>query len=59
MFRDKIGGGFQCYDHPKLALNIFKWLVSDYRMELRSTMDVPTPISHTTQTHTYICISLH
>ncbi|MFX1377141.1 MAG: hypothetical protein ACFFA0_15150 [Promethearchaeota archaeon] len=50
MFRDKIGGGFQCYDHPKLSLNIFKWLVSDYRMELRSTMDIPTPISNTTQT---------
>jgi hypothetical protein len=45
MFRDKIGGGFQCYDHPNLALNIFKWLVTDYRMEIRSTLDIPTPIS--------------
>jgi len=45
MFRDKIGGGFQCSDHPSFALNIFKWLVSDYRMELRSTIDVPTPVS--------------
>jgi hypothetical protein len=44
MFRDKIGGGFQCSDHPSLALNIFKWLVSDYRMEMRSTMDAPTPM---------------
>ena len=43
MFRDKIGGGFQCSDHPSFALNIFKWLVSDYRMDLRSTIDVPTP----------------
>ncbi|MHA2123390.1 MAG: hypothetical protein ACW990_19500, partial [Promethearchaeota archaeon] len=32
MFRDKIGGGFQCEDHPDLALNMFKWLVSDYRI---------------------------
>ncbi|MBY8989883.1 MAG: hypothetical protein KGD58_03935 [Candidatus Lokiarchaeota archaeon] len=45
MFRDKIGGGFQCYDHPNLALNIFKWLVSDHRIELRSTLDIPTPLS--------------
>ena len=44
MFRDKIGGGFQCQDHPDFALNIFKWLVSDYRIELRSTIDVPIPI---------------
>ena len=46
MFRDKIGGGYQCSDHPNLTLNIFKWLVSDYRMELRSTLDIPTPVSH-------------
>ncbi len=45
MFRDKIGGGFQCSDHSSFALNTFKWLVSDYRMDLRSTMDVPTPVS--------------
>ncbi|MFX0029078.1 MAG: hypothetical protein ACFE8B_07705 [Candidatus Hermodarchaeota archaeon] len=50
MFRDQIGGGFQCYDHPDLALNIFKWLVSDYRMELRSTLDIPTPISQPSET---------
>ncbi|MHA2131493.1 MAG: hypothetical protein ACW99L_16125, partial [Promethearchaeota archaeon] len=43
MFRDKIGGGFQCHDHPDLSLNIFKWLISDYRIELRSTTDIPTP----------------
>ena len=45
MFRDKIGGGFQCSDHSNFALNIFKWLVSDYRMELRSTSEVPIPVS--------------
>ncbi|MFX1575162.1 MAG: hypothetical protein ACFFB0_20695 [Promethearchaeota archaeon] len=45
MFRDNIGGGFQCNDHPNLALNTFKWLLSDYRIELRSTIDIPTPIS--------------
>jgi len=50
MFRDKIGGGFQCYDHPNLAINIFKWLVSDHRMELRSTLDIPTPISQPSET---------
>lgn len=52
MFRDQIGGGFQCYDHPDLALNIFKWLVSDYRMELRSTLDIPTPMSQPTESIT-------
>ena len=50
MFRDKIGGGFQCYDHPNLALNIFKWLVSDHRIELRSTLDLPTPLSQSSET---------
>ena len=39
MFRDKIGGGFQCNEHPKLTLNIFQWLISDYRMELRANED--------------------
>jgi hypothetical protein len=42
MFRDKIGGGFQCSDHPSFSLNIFKWLLTDYRMEMRSTINVPT-----------------
>jgi len=34
MFRDKIGGGIQQEEHVNLALNIFNWLVSDYRAEL-------------------------
>lgn len=45
MFRDKIGGGFQCQDHPKLALNTFKWLISDYRIELRSLNKIPIPVT--------------
>ena len=44
MFRDKIGGGFQCKNHPQLVLNLFQWLISDYRMELRANLDLPTPI---------------
>jgi len=47
MFRDNIGGGFQCKEHPKLTLNIFQWLVSDYRMELRGNADLPVPIPQT------------
>jgi len=43
MFRDKVGGGFQCNDNPQLALNIFQWLLSDYRIELRANADVPIP----------------
>ncbi len=34
LFRDKTGGGFQYDDHADLTLNIFNWLISDYRMEL-------------------------
>ena len=45
MFRDKIGGGFQCQDHPKLALNTFKWLISDYRIDLRSSNKIPIPVT--------------
>ncbi|MBY8984518.1 MAG: hypothetical protein KGD65_05610 [Candidatus Lokiarchaeota archaeon] len=45
MFRDNIGGGFQCSDHSSFTINIFKWLVSDYRMGLRSTDDIPIPVS--------------
>ncbi|UCC20554.1 MAG: hypothetical protein JSV62_04505 [Promethearchaeota archaeon] len=47
LFRDKIGGGFQCNDNPQLALNIFKWLISDFRMELRADAELPIPIPHT------------
>jgi len=41
MFRDKVGGGFNCDEHPNLAFNIFNWLISDYRMELRSNGAIP------------------
>ncbi len=54
MFRDKIGGGFQCEEHPKLALNIFKWLISDYRMELRGNPDLTTPIPQTLNNSTQL-----
>jgi hypothetical protein len=47
LLRDKVGGGFQCNDNPQLASNIFKWLISDYRMELRTNLDVPVPIPQT------------
>jgi hypothetical protein len=41
MFRDKLGGGFGFDEHPNLAFNIFSWLISDYRMELRSKGSIP------------------
>ncbi|MFX1363539.1 MAG: hypothetical protein ACFFCE_11005 [Promethearchaeota archaeon] len=47
MFRDKVGGGFQCNDNPQLALNLFKWLISDFRMELRTNSDIPIPTTQT------------
>jgi hypothetical protein len=34
MFRDRTGGGFQQDEHANLALNIFKWLITDHRMEV-------------------------
>ncbi len=46
MFRDKTGGGFQNDQHPDLALNVFKWLISDYRVQLRSGAKVITPPQH-------------
>lgn len=45
LFRDNVGGGFSSDEHPTLAYNIFTWLVSDYRMELRSKGEVPEVIS--------------
>ncbi|MFX1532575.1 MAG: hypothetical protein ACFFBC_15765, partial [Promethearchaeota archaeon] len=54
MFRDKVGGGFQCNDNSQLALNIFKWLLSDYRIELRANVDIPIPVSHATASSSYV-----
>jgi len=34
MFRDRTGGGFQQEEHANLVLNVFKWLVTDHRMEV-------------------------
>ncbi len=45
LFRNRIGGGFPQDNHPQLALNIFKWLVSDYRAELRSDSSAPAPVA--------------
>ncbi|MHA1436422.1 MAG: hypothetical protein ACTSPD_02495 [Promethearchaeota archaeon] len=45
MFRDRIGGGFSYSEHSKLAMNIFNWLVTDYRIELRSEGTIATPSS--------------
>ena len=41
MFRDKVGGGFSADEHPSLAYNIFNWLISEYRTELRASGAVP------------------
>jgi hypothetical protein len=41
MFRDKVGGGFGYEDHPNLVYNLFNWLISDYRMDLRSKGQIP------------------
>ncbi len=43
MFRNDIGGGFDYEDHSQLALNVFNWLVSDARQELKSKGLVESP----------------
>ncbi|TXT55520.1 MAG: hypothetical protein BAJALOKI2v1_660005 [Promethearchaeota archaeon] len=43
MFRDRIGGGLQYESHSKLAVNMFEWLISDYRMEKRDQDLLPVP----------------
>jgi len=45
MFRNKIGGGFQHDEHENFCSNLFKWLVSDYRTELRTGTSVSAPAS--------------
>jgi len=42
LLRDKVGGGFSNDEHPNLTFNVFSWLISDYRMELRSSGVIPT-----------------
>jgi len=43
MFRDKIGGGLLYETHTDLVLNIFRWLVSEYRLDLKSTETYTPP----------------
>lgn len=43
MFRDKIGGGLQYESHSDLALNMFNWLVSEYRIDLKSSSQYEPP----------------
>ncbi len=44
LFRDRVGGGFSNDEHPSFAFNLFSWLISDYRMELHSSGEIPEPI---------------
>jgi len=41
IFRDKIGCGFNSDDHASLAFNIFQWLISEHRLELRENGEIP------------------
>ncbi len=50
LFRNKIGGGFGYETHPYLAYNLFNWLVSDYRRELRANGTTEAPV---TQSYDY------
>ncbi|MBY9018565.1 MAG: hypothetical protein KGD66_07020 [Candidatus Lokiarchaeota archaeon] len=46
IFRDKIGCGFNSDDHASLAFNIFTWLVSEHRLDLRANGEIPDITSH-------------
>ena len=50
MFRDRTGGGFQQEEHANLALNVFKWLITDHRMEV--TEHGTVHVAHTASTQT-------
>jgi len=41
MLRDRVSGGFNYDDHPKFIYNLFNWLLSDYRIDLRSKGEIP------------------
>lgn len=41
MLRDKVSGGFNYNEHPKFIYNLFNWLLSDYRIDLRSKGEIP------------------
>lgn len=43
LFRNKIGGGFGYESHPYLVYNLFNWLISDYRRELRARGTTAAP----------------
>jgi hypothetical protein len=46
LFRDRVGGGFSNDEHPSFAYNVFSWLISDYRMELHSSGEIPEITPH-------------
>lgn len=43
MFRNKVGGGLAYKDHSNLAINIFNWLVSETRSEIRVSQGIQPP----------------
>jgi len=45
MLRDRVGGGFSFDEHPNLSYNIFTWLISDYRIDLREKGGIPKIIT--------------
>jgi len=49
MFRDKIGGGIKYETHNDLALNMFSWLVSEYRIDLKSSDQYEPPEIETSE----------
>ncbi|MFX1276272.1 MAG: hypothetical protein ACFFAT_14695 [Promethearchaeota archaeon] len=43
MFRNKVGGGLGYKEHTNLALNLFKWLVSETRSDIRISQGIQPP----------------
>ncbi len=44
MFRDEIGCGIENPDHKQLAINIFSFLISEYRKILKKAGDIAEPV---------------
>ncbi len=50
LFRNKVGGGIAYKEHPNLVLNLFNWLASEARSEIRIRQGVQPPSTqHRTQ----------
>ncbi|MFX1237986.1 MAG: hypothetical protein ACFFAS_03925 [Promethearchaeota archaeon] len=53
LFRNKVGGGIAYETHTRLALNVFNWLFSVDRQEIRKSKKIPAPLNHDQAAYQY------